>query len=131
MRRRVAGNAQSLERDSGELECLVSLQQHVGRVRPELDAGRREAVEVLQQEALLLGHVDRRAGRLGEVCHAAEVVPVAVRDEDRGAASAKPAELVDQACGLGARIDDDRFRARTRRPGPRSNSCRSGRAHTC
>ena len=35
---------------------------------------------------------------------------MAVRDEDRGTASAKPAELVDQAFGLGSRIDDDRFR---------------------
>src|SRR5439155_1130901 len=108
----MSGDLQGLERDARQLERLVAAQGHVGRVRTELEAGRREAVEILQQDALLLRHVDRSAGRFGQICHATEVVPVAVCDENRDATSGETDELVENPCGVGPWVDDDRLRRR-------------------
>ena len=114
VRRRVAGDAQRLERDAGELERLVALEKRVAAYAAGDDARRREVGEVLEQRALALGHVDRCAGALGEVGDAAEVVPVPVRDQDRGAASAERAR---------ARAEARRRRRRDRRRRPPSASC--------
>src|SRR5204863_3442891 len=88
---------------------LVALEQHVGRVRPQVNALRNEAVDVLQQRALVLGHMDRRAGALRQVGDAAEMIPVPVRDQDRRTARPESGELEAQARCLGAGIDDDRL----------------------
>jgi hypothetical protein len=93
VRRRVAGHLHGLEGDPGELERLVALEQRVRRVAARDDARWHEVREVLKQRALAFGHVDGGVGALGEVGDAAEVVPVAVRDQDRGAASAGAREL--------------------------------------
>ena len=52
----------------------------------------REAVRVLEQRALALGHVHRRARAVGEVGDADEVIPVAVRHEDRDAPRSEACE---------------------------------------
>ena len=93
----------------GELERLVSLEEDVGRVRPERDARRRVVVHVLEKHTLVLGHVHRRAGSLGQVGDAAEVVPVAVRDEDRDALGPALGQLEPDLGRVRARIDDDRL----------------------
>ena len=77
--------------------------------RPGTPAGANCGVP-LEPVALALGHVDRRAGALREVGDAAEVVEVAVRDQDRGARRAAPGELQPQLGGVAARVDDDRLR---------------------
>ena len=59
--------------------------------------------------------MDGRAGALGEVGDAADVVVVRVRDEDRGAARAQPGELEPKLRGVAARVDDDRFGRRAGR----------------
>src|SRR6266511_4370330 len=109
----MSGYAQRLERDPGQLERLAALEQDVRRIGPELHPRRYEAVDVLEQRLLLLGHVHRCAGFLGQVGNAAEVVPVAVRDQNRGALGAHPDKLEPQARSLTTGIDDDRLRGAT------------------
>jgi hypothetical protein len=68
-----------------------------------------EAVDVLEQRALVLGHVHRRARSLGEVGDGAEMVPVPVRDQDRRAAGAEAGQLETKASSVVAGIHDDRL----------------------
>ena len=75
----------------------------------ERDARRRVVVDLLEQLPLVLGHVHRRAGSLGEVGDAAEVVPVAVRDQDRGALGPALRQLEPDLGRVRARVDDDRL----------------------
>ncbi len=79
---------------------------------------RREVRVLLEQGALALGHPDGRAGALGEVGDAAEVVEVAVRDQDRGAGRA--------ACGPARAAGRPRLRPGRSRP-PRLRRGRRGR----
>ena len=60
--------------------------------------------------------MDGRASRLGEVGDAAEVVPVAVRNQDRNANGAESGQLALELDRVAAGIDDDRFRRRRRLP---------------
>ena len=53
-----------------------------------VDPGREEVVRALETLPLGRWRVHGRAGRLGELGHARDVVEIAVRDEDRGAARA-------------------------------------------
>ena len=74
-----------------------------------VDARRDEVVHPLEQHPLVLGHVHGRARPLRQVGDAAEVIPVPVRDEDRGAAGAEARELEPDLGRVAARIDDDRL----------------------
>ena len=96
VRGRVAGDRDALERDAGDVDRLAALEQVVGHVRAARHAGRRELRVALEPVALALRHVDRRAGSLGEVGDAAQVVEVAVRDQDRAARRAAAGELEPQ-----------------------------------
>ena len=105
----MAGNSKRVERDARELERLVPCEADVGRVRAQADTGRDEAVDVLEQRSLVLGHVHRRAGSLGQIGDAAEVVPVAVRDQDRHALRPRARQLEAKLRRVSAGIDDDRL----------------------
>ena len=72
-------------------------------------AGGREVRVLLEQGALALGHPDGRAGALGQVGDAAEVVEVAVRDQDPGAGRAHAGELETQVGRVAARVDHGRL----------------------
>ena len=54
--------------------------------------------------------MDRCAGGFGQIRDAAEMVVVAVRDQDRGALRAGTRELESKLRRLCTGIDDDRFR---------------------
>src|SRR2546426_1160675 len=90
--RRVPRDAQRLEGDAGKLERLVTLKEDIRRVRAKRDAF-EDLVGTLEGDPLDLGHVDLRAGSLGQIGDAAEVVPVAVRDQDTSAPGTDPREL--------------------------------------
>src|SRR5207244_12353920 len=94
MSRGVTGDAQSLEGGGREVQHVVAVESHVRAIGSELDPGRREAVQVLEQDAFVLCHVDGRAGRLREVRNRAEMIPVTMRDEDRDADGAQALERV-------------------------------------
>ena len=81
-----------LERDAGHLHRLTSVQEGLGRVGTNRHARRRERSGILEQLALSLGHPDRRARTLCEVCHGDQVVPVAMRHEHSRAAGTHPGE---------------------------------------
>ena len=70
------------------------------------------AAGLLDQDPLACRRVDGRAGLLGQVGEADDVVEVAVRDEDRCAASTEDAERLLDRGGIAARVDDDRLRSR-------------------
>ena len=103
VRRRVAGHGEALERDARDLDRLAAAHEVLGRVRPSGHADRRELRVALEPLALAFGHPDLGAGSLGEVGDAADVVEVAVRDEDPGARGAEPRELEAKVGGVPAR----------------------------
>jgi hypothetical protein len=103
----VPGDLERLERDACELERLVALQERVRRVAAGDHAGRHEVGEVLEQRAFAFGHVDRGTRSLREVGNAAEVVPVAVRDQDGCAAGAGARELESKLGCVAAGVDND------------------------
>ena len=119
VRRRVPGDRRRTRRRCpATLDRLAALEQVVGRVRAAGHADGRELRVALEPVALALGHVDRRAGALGEVGDAAEVVEVPVRDQDRRAARAAAGRA-----RAGAR--PRRRRGRRRRPRARRASART------
>ena len=72
--------------------------------------GRRVVVHLLEEHALVLGHVHGRAGSLGQVGDAAEVIPVAVGDQDRDALALPRLRQLEPDLGrIRARVDDDRL----------------------
>jgi len=107
----VAGHCDHVERDARQLQLLASLENYVRRVRTNGD-GCVAGVDrgLLECEPLAGRHVNRSAGALGQVGDADEVVPVSVRDENRGAASAHAGELKPDLGGVAARVDDHRLR---------------------
>jgi hypothetical protein len=106
MRGRVARHREHLERDACELDRLASGEQDVGRVRAKRHAGRREAGRILEQHPLALGHVHGCTRSFRQVGDAEEVVPVAVRHEDRLAAGAEARERQAELGRITARVDD-------------------------
>ena len=92
MPRRVAGDEEHLERDPGELDRLPAGQLVLGLVRADVHAGRGPLVDVDDQVSIAGGRVHRGAGSLREVGEGADVVPVAVRDEDGDATRAQARE---------------------------------------
>jgi hypothetical protein len=97
----VTRHREGLERQSGNLEDLVSMELDVGGVRPNR-LSRIEGLGILEHGSLALRHVHGRAGCLCKRGNPAQVIPVTVRDEDRGDVEAEVGTLV-------ARIDDDRL----------------------
>ena len=91
VRGRVPRHGQHVERAPRDLDGLAALEEHVGRVRPQPHLRRSEG-GALEELALPGGHVHGRARALGEVGDTEQVVPVAMRHEDRGAARAHPCE---------------------------------------
>src|SRR5207237_114225 len=71
---------------------------------------RRELVVALEHRAVGRRHPDVHAGAVREIGDAADVVVVAVRDEDAGAPRSHPRELEAKRGGVGAGVDHDRFR---------------------
>ena len=49
MRRRVAGHGDDIESDSRDLDRLPSLEEHLGGVGAEHEAGRGEAIGILEK----------------------------------------------------------------------------------
>ena len=96
-------------RRSSRRRGAVSTGAPCGRPRPHRASG------PFERGPLVLGHVDGRAGSLGEVGDAAEVIPVRVRDQDRRAARAQAGELEAQGRGVAARVDDGGLGAVPRR----------------
>ena len=84
----------------GELDRLAACEQVGGRVGAARGSGGRELRGSLEQVALALRHPDGRAGALGEVGDAADVVEVAVRDEDPGARGTRLRELEPELGGF-------------------------------
>ena len=74
------------------------------------EAGRHPAHDVCQDGLLDLRAVDGSAGRLGDGCDGADVVEVAVGDEDGLQLHAQRVDGLQQALGLIAGVDDDRAR---------------------
>ena len=107
----MAGYCDHVERDARQLERLAALENHVRRVRANGN-GRVPGVDrgLLEREPLAGRHVDRSTGALGQVGDADEVVPVSVRDENRGATGAHAGELKPDLGGVAARVDDHRLR---------------------
>ena len=109
------GHERDRERDAGDLDRFAALEPDVRRRAADQDPRRRERGGLLDQEPLAGRRVDGRAGLLGEVGEADDVVEVAVGDEDRGAAGAGRRERApDRGC-IAARVDHDRLRRRRRR----------------
>ena len=107
MARRVARHAERLELEAGELERFVSLQQEICGPAACFDAGGNEVRQVFEQGLLVLGHVDRGTGALGQLDDAKEVVPVAMRDQNRRARRAQAGELDAKLRSVPARVDHD------------------------
>ena len=105
----MAGDRDAFERQPADVDRLAALEQVIGRVRAAGHAGRGELGVALEPVALSLRHVHGSAGSLGQVGDAADVVEVAVRDQDRAAGRAEPRELEAQLGGVAAGIDDDRL----------------------
>ena len=112
----MAGHPHRLERDPGELERLVALEQDVGRVGLQRELRGREVVDPLERDPLFGGHMDWRARRAGQFGDTAEVVPVAVRDQDRDARGTGSPELALELGRIAARVDHDRFACCRRGP---------------
>ena len=106
VRGRVAGHREAFEGDARYLDRLAAADEVLGRVRASRDADRRELRVALEPLALALRHPDLRAGSLGEVGDAAEMVEVPVRDQDPDARGAEPRELEPQVGRVAAGIDD-------------------------
>ena len=105
VRGRVARHREAFEGDARNVDRLPAAHQVLGGVRPARDVGWRELRVALEPLALALRHPDLRSCSLGEVCDAADVVEVAVCDEDPGAGGAEPRELEAKVGSVPARID--------------------------
>src|SRR4029077_11846206 len=99
-----------------DLDRLAAAHEMLGRVRPALDTDRRQLGEALEPLPLSLRHPDLRTRSLGEVGDAAEMVEVAVRDEDPRAGGAEPRELEAGARRIPAGIDDRALRCASLAP---------------
>jgi hypothetical protein len=104
--RRVAGNGDHVELDTGELELLAAAQLRVDLVG--LHRVPAEPVGALLRHRVARGRVDGRAGPLAEIVHGADVVDVRVGDEDRRTARSHPSQLKTQRGRVVAGVDDDR-----------------------
>ena len=91
------------------VDRLAAVEPDVRRRATDVDSGRRECGGLLDQDPLPGRGVHGCAGLLGEVGEADDVVEVAVRDEDRGAAGAASSERGLDRGGVTARVDDDRL----------------------
>ncbi len=104
----VAGREEHVDVEAGERQTLAAGDGVLGLVALErAEAGRHEAHHVGEQRALDLGAVDGRAGRARERRDGADVVEVAVREEDRLDPHAELRDRVEQPLRLLAGIDDD------------------------
>ena len=121
---RVARHVDDVEGDAGDLDRLAACEPDVGSIRRE-SAGRDRRRRILEHRRLARRHVHRRTGGLGERRDSAEVVPVAVGDEDR--AQRRPCAPARAAAATSyARIDDDGLRRVRARRGRRSSSSAIG-----
>ncbi len=105
----VSGREDHVELQAGETEALAAADGVLGLValeRPE--PGRHPAHDVGQQRPLDLGAVDGRAGRAGHRRDRADVVEVAVREEDRLDLDVQRVDRLQQPLGLIAGVDDHR-----------------------
>src|SRR4029079_3105338 len=105
------------EGDAGDLDRLPALEPDVSARPTDRDPRRRKRRRLLDQEALPARGVDWRAGLLGQVGEADDVIEVPVGDENRGAGGASGSERRLDRGGITARIDDHRLRRARRRPG--------------
>ena len=105
-----------LDVQAGELQVLAAGEDVLGLValeRPE--PGRHPAHDVGQHRPLDRRAVDRRAGGPRERRDRADVVEVAVGDEDRLDLDAERLDGLEQALGLVARVDQQRAARLSRR----------------
>ncbi len=97
-----------LEVDAGYGDGLAAFDAGRPLVWPQRNV-RKELARLLEDRPLELGDVDRSTRPFGEVGHSHQVIPVAVRDEDPGAASAHPGQLEAELRGPVTRVDHRRF----------------------
>src|SRR5207248_3714630 len=71
---------------------------------------RVELLRLLEHVLLVGGHVDGSLRSLGEICNAAQMVPVGVRDENRRATCAHLRKFQPELRRARARVDDHRLR---------------------
>ena len=110
------GGEDDVDLHPGELEPLAAGDGLVGVVALERAESRPRDVghDVGEHRHLDHGAVDRRPGGLGDRRDRADVVEVAVGDEDRVDADAELVDRVEDPLGLVARVDDQ-ARGRRRR----------------
>ena len=102
----MAGREEHLDVDAGERELLTAGEGDVGLVALErAEPGRHPAHDVGEHRTLDLRAVDGRAGGARERRDGADVVEVAVRDQDRLDLDAERLDRLDQTLGLIAGID--------------------------
>src|SRR5690242_15288515 len=104
---RVARYGEALEGDAGNLDRLPSAHQVFRRMWSPGDPDRGEFRVALELLSLTLRHPDLGAGSLGEIRNSAQVVEVAVRDEDPRTRGAEAGELETKICCVAAGIDHD------------------------
>ena len=110
MPRAVAGRVHDVDLEARELEPLPAADRMirlVALVRPE-SRPRDEAHDVREHRDLDLRAPDRRLGGAGERRHRADVVEVAMRDEDRFDLEPEVVDRIEDAIGVVAGIDHDR-----------------------
>ena len=109
---RVAGDGDDLERDAGDVDGVAAVDALRSFVGPERNVG-KELAGLLEHRPLELWHVDRCPRPLGEVRDAHQVIPVAVRDQDAGAARAHACRLQPELCCPVTGVDHGRLRGST------------------
>ena len=108
----VARRADHVDLEARELQLVAVRDRLLGRVGLERPEAREPhvVVDVLEDEDLALGAVDRRAGAAGHLGDRADVVEVAVGDQDRLDRRAELVERGRQRVRLVTRIDQQRLR---------------------
>ena len=97
-----------VEVDAGDRDGLAAFDARRPLVRPQRDV-REELARLLEDRPFELGNVDRSTRPFGEVGDAHQVIPVAVRDEDPGAASAHPGQVEAELRCPVTRVDHGAF----------------------
>ncbi len=103
----MAGSREDLDAEIGELQRLAAGERVLRLVALEgAEAGRRVAHDVLEHRAFELGAVDRRAALPRDRRDGADVIEVAVGDEDRVELDVERAHRTEQPLGFFARVDE-------------------------
>ena len=103
----MAGNVTDLEGDAGSVDRLAAGQKRGVAREGARRVTREEVVRPAEDVELALGQPDRCVRSLRKVGERAEVVEVAVCEQDRGAGRARTGEREPDLGGICPRIDHD------------------------